>query len=340
MSWIDKFCSWGCCKGEENNTPFLFPPAEEEITEEKQEENQEQEEQKEIVKNEELEDKPVFEPTSKESEDSHGGDESTDSIEDSPNPGDESSESKKDQEEKEEEKKDSESEEDEEKKQEEDADESQESSENKSGNSLFGSDCPAESKMSRRFKERFMVFADSINAKTISEEVGGDVLNPHELMRRKITKQSLSSCFVYENKPKVALVLDSSGSMSAVIPELEELGKYFEKVHGNKVIDAPNFDLEEEDFRKINNADVVIFIGDYDGSDTVLKIAETGKMFYWLCTESRYENVSDHSWCNYDDDEIRKIFRMETFKIANCNRIGEPEYDEKLWLRAIDKLMQ
>ena len=99
-------------------------------------------------------------------------------------------------------------------------------------------------------------------------------------------------------------------------------------------------DLEEEDFRKINNADVVIFIGDYDGSDTVLKIAETGKMFYWLCTESRYENVSDHSWCNYDDDEIRKIFRMETFKIANCNRIGEPEYDEKLWLRAIDKLMQ
>jgi len=334
MSWIDNFCSWGGCKVEENNTPFFFPPAEEEVESNKQEEQeqeeqeqeeQEQEEQKETIKNEELEDKPVFEPTSKESEDSHGGDESTDSIEDSPNPGDESSESEKDQEEQE---------------KIEDSNENQESSENKNGNSLFGSDCSAESKMSRRFKEKFVVFADSINAKTISEEVGGDVLNPHELMRRKITKQSLSSCFVYENKPKVALVLDSSGSMDALIPELEELGKYFEKVHGNKVIDAPNFCIDEEKYNTIQNSDVVIFIGDYDGSDTVLKIAETGKMFYWLCTESRYENVSDHNWCGYDEKHASKVFRMETFKVTNCNEIGEPEYNEKLWLRAIDKLMQ
>jgi len=316
-----------------------------------------EEETREMLRNEELEDKPVFEPTSKESEDSHGGDESTDSIEDSPNPGDESSE--KDQEESDEGSSNpgdesSESEKDQEGNndgspnpgdepsgEEGDSDESQESQEWNKTDSLFGSDCSRKSRMGRRFKERFMAFADSINAKTLSEEVGGDVLNPRELMRRKITKQSLSSCFVHENKPEVALVLDSSGSMSSLISELEELGNYFAVMYDDDIIDAPNFNVTNEDKKRIENADTVIFIGDYDGINTVFEMVKTSdKRIYWLCTEARYSNFIDHGWCDYDEKEISRLTKKETFKIANCNKIGEFDYNEKLWLRAIDKLMQ
>ena len=341
-------------------------------------------EKKEKKENEELEEKPVHEPTSKESEDSHGGDESTDSIEDSPNPGDEPSESEESSGEdggsgstadsnageknggtcgtgtsnkgasgnKKEgsEPSDGEGEENSEKNEDSEPsnDEGEENSKEKNSGgssggvmnsgSLFGSDCQSAGIISRRFNAAFIRVIDEMNGRQLTEE-SGNILSVQELLRRKLTKQSLSRCYVSEKKPEVVIVLDSSGSMSEVIPVLEQLSEYAKRMFGNLVLEAPNMQFSEEDEETFNSAEVLFFVGDFDGIDVILGAAKAGKEVYWLCNESRYDSPADHGWCSYGETEATRILSSNNMHYVRCCCLGEPEFNEKLRLNALNKLI-
>jgi len=290
----------------------------EDVTEPQPSEVTEVDEEKVYTRNEEEGEKPVVDAGAKESEDVHGGDEMTNSVENSPNPGGSGSNEKKE------------------------ADQEYEPTpedrarfnleaerrrkqEEKQRYALLCyiyeysemyfemeySDLPSTGQLPRTVVEGFRNMVNKIAERLQQEIPGGDELSMEELAVRRYSGKSVDDCYYTLEPRKLLVALDTSGSMEKTLGSLKPIAKMLEKCNSNvEVIEAPNglMSWEDKEYETAFRADVILFIGDFDGADLPMFFAERGKKIYWMSTEcDRYDFIDDHSWVRYSKEQFREL---------------------------------
>lgn len=300
----------------------------------------------EVVENEEEEDKPLAQPTSMTSEETHGGRESTESIEGSPSPSKNSSS------------------EDSERGGEEvgeardgsgegagylyeessgDAEEGGEGEgeigADNDGNDLAGSDdshsndgpgIPNSKQVvdlwgyysyTRYIQTEFYRFIERFAEERtrIYDRSGYEVFDLRRIMLRRYERKPLSSYMVSRVRDRVAMILDNSGSMEWWAVNLAMLARLALSRDDIEVYIAPNGVIEEVVVRgrripvrhdnaiKALRGRRIIYVGDFDGANTAVMLSRDNDVI-WVCPEKRYRRFRSHSWVSHDEDDFRGVF--------------------------------
>lgn len=302
----------------------------EDATEPQPSEVAEVDEEKVYTRNEEEGEKPVVDAGAKESEDVHGGDEMTNSVENSPNPGGSGSNNKK------------EADQDYEPTPEDwarfnlEAERRRKQQEKQRyallsyiyeySEMYFGyeySDLPSCEQLPRTVVEGFKSMVNKVAERLQQEIPGGDELSMEELAVRRYSGVSVDDCYYTLEPRKLLVALDTSGSMEKTLGSLKPIAKMLEKCNANvEVIEAPNGLMfwEDKEYETAFRADVILFIGDFDGADLPMFFAERGKKVYWMSTEcDRYDFIDEHSEVHYSKEQFRELTKD---RIVYFNAVG------------------
>ena len=194
---------------------------------------EEKEEKEEIKENPENEYKPIVQPTQKQSEDFHGGDESTQSLPNTPNPSEsEDSESE-----------DSESESSESS---EDSEDSEDSDDLSEYNTAQAFDLLEYENTIKYYQTEFWRFLENFAEEKmkIFSNKDNEEYNIKKLMLRQYERKSLNAYKQSKIKDSVILILDNSGSMTWWAENLRILTKLAMQREDILIFVAPNGNIE------------------------------------------------------------------------------------------------
>ncbi len=183
-----------------------------------------------------------------------------------------------------------------------------------------------ETPVTRKLRTLFQKFIERIAEVETKYEIpnGTQKLSVKRIMKRVLDRRSLKSCYVDTYKESVILLVDTSGSMDWWAGILQKITTIALERKDIEIYEAPNglitrpiknwqqleeyydwTDYEEfhkEFMRKTRNR-VIIYIGDFDGGDTPYELATNGNKVYWICNENRYWDTADHDWCQHSLSE-------------------------------------
>ncbi len=126
------------------------------------------------------------------------------------------------------------------------------------------------------------------------------------LMARRLDRRPLLHCRRSMEKTALVMALDSSGSCLAQARFYARMAAASAALGDIELFDAPNAGLRARyqrsgwqtvpdprwDFKRRT----IVFCGDFDGGDQVVKASRTNTV-YWFCSESRYPSMHLHPWC-------------------------------------------
>ena len=136
---------------------------------------------------------------------------------------------------------------------------------------------------------------------------GDDEWNAADLMARHLDRRALSQCRRSREKEAVVVILDTSGSCLAQARFYSRIATAAVAAGDVELYDAPNAGLRavrnREGWKPVPDTEwdfsqrTIIFFGDFDGGDTVIKASRRNKI-YWFCSETRYPSIRLHPWCS------------------------------------------
>ena len=175
-----------------------------------------------------------------------------------------------------------------------------------------------------RLRSRRVARTLAIIVSKIAEDLAGwplegdDEWNMEALMQRRITRRPLLECRQSREKESLILILDTSGSC---LPQ----AKFYNSLAGAAVTAgdlelyaAPNAGLRARltrngwepasDVKWPFLGRTIVFFGDFDGGDEVVRASWKNKVF-WFCSEGdRYPSMDLHPWCKLSMREFRGHF--------------------------------
>ena len=162
---------------------------------------------------------------------------------------------------------------------------------------------------------------------------GDDLWDVNALMLRRFTRRNILSCKKSEEKEKIVLALDFSGSCKDYSNFFYRLARLSEKHKDIEIFDASNGFCEEEgyNYSLTNKEDkpfsyfynrTIIFFGDFDGGASIVRLSKKAKV-YWFSCEERYDDLDEHDWCEgytlkdfkgvyykcYNEDDFIKLIK-------------------------------
>lgn len=143
---------------------------------------------------------------------------------------------------------------------------------------------------------------------------GDDEWSMPDLMARHLDRRPLFQCRRSREKEAVVVILDTSGSCLDQARFYSRIATAAVTSGDVNLYDAPNAGLRAARIRQrwepVEHREwpfshrTIIFFGDFDGGDEVIKASKRNKI-YWLCSETRYPDIRLHPWCS---------FTMKSFK--------------------------
>jgi hypothetical protein len=143
--------------------------------------------------------------------------------------------------------------------------------------------------------------------------------NVKKLMFRAYERKPLSAYMQKRVRETVVLILDNSGSMSWWASNLKMLASLALEKRDVEVYIAPNGEIVAQltknarvqvshgKFMKAMNGRKVIYVGDFDGGDTPIKLSWSNDVI-WICPEDRYRHFLSHNWVHYDESRFHGVF--------------------------------
>jgi hypothetical protein len=143
---------------------------------------------------------------------------------------------------------------------------------------------------------------------------GDDQWSMPDLMARHLDRRPLFQCRRSREKEAVVVILDTSGSCLEQARFYSRIATAAVTAGDVQLYDAPNAGLRavriRQQWEPVEHRQwpfahrTIIFFGDFDGADVVIKASKRNKV-YWLCSETRYPDIRLHPWCS---------FTMKSFK--------------------------
>jgi|GEM_PF-2287283 len=162
----------------------------------------------------------------------------------------------------------------------------------------------------------FKLLLENLGSEVVFEVPGTDRLDMRAVIKRAVTKAPLWHCYKDEIKNQVLVLIDNSGSMDHSYLLMEVAYETASRMQNVQAFYMPNgqFDYTTSDKEKqqIEQAmaatQVVLYIGDFDGADLPIELAYAGKEVLWVCPEmARYEHIEDHDWVSYTQADLAKL---------------------------------
>ncbi|MEM1668732.1 MAG: hypothetical protein QXM53_08755, partial [Thermofilaceae archaeon] len=139
--------------------------------------------------------------------------------------------------------------------------------------------------------------------------------------------KNLYNFFYSYKKDKIVVIVDTSGScypFADLIMRISQVALSFDLV---EVYEAPNGVITSRLFLHkkqlktneiyppisnwsnfLGNNRKIIFVGDFDGGDSVIEASFTNKVI-WFSVEDRYDDMLQHSWCSYSLKNFNGIYK-------------------------------
>lgn len=139
--------------------------------------------------------------------------------------------------------------------------------------------------------------------------------------------KNLYNFFYSHKKDKIVVIVDTSGScypFADLITKISQVALSFDLV---EVYEAPNGVITSRLFLHkkqlktneiyppisnwsnfLGNNRKIIFVGDFDGGDSVIEASFTNKVI-WFSVEDRYDDTLQHSWCSYSLKNFNGIYK-------------------------------
>ncbi|MEM0370776.1 MAG: hypothetical protein QXE80_08795 [Pyrobaculum sp.] len=171
-------------------------------------------------------------------------------------------------------------------------------------------------KRAKYVAKAFRQLLENLGSETVFEVPGAQRLDTRALVRRALTKEPLWKCYKDEIKNGVVVLIDNSGSMYHSNLLMQVAFETAQKMANVQAFYMPNgqpdYMATEQEIARINRAideaEVVLYIGDFDGADLPISLAYKGKEVLWVCPEmGRYENIEDHDWVHYTQKDVAKL---------------------------------
>lgn len=171
-------------------------------------------------------------------------------------------------------------------------------------------------KRAKYVAKAFRQLLENLGSETVFEVPGAQRLDTRALVRRALTKEPLWKCYKDEIKNRVVVLIDNSGSMDHSNLLMQVAFETAQKMANVQAFYMPNgqpdYMATEQEIARINRAideaEVVLYIGDFDGADLPISLAYKGKEVLWVCPEmGRYENIEDHDWVHYTQKDVAKL---------------------------------
>jgi hypothetical protein len=146
---------------------------------------------------------------------------------------------------------------------------------------------------------------------------GDDEWSLPDLMARRLDHRPIAQCRRSREKERVAVVLDTSGSCLNQARFFSLIATAALKAGDVELFDAPNAGMHARTVKGIwrpmtetrwpFKRRTVIFFGDFDGGDAVIRASRRNKL-YWFCSETRYPDIRVHPWCSLSMKSYRGRF--------------------------------
>jgi len=183
--------------------------------------------------------------------------------------------------------------------------------------------------------------AEVPTSKTISESPYR-AFSIERAMERIITKKPLSYVYAPRAMTNVLVMLDTSGSMTWFSDLISALMRVYKKLGNLEIYDTPNGYIEKnlvtgkrvpQDLIEKLRGRIIIYVGDFDGSETVFKLAKNNKVI-WIAPEVRYKDTRDYGFSFSLRNFEGMFLRVETEKdlIRAFNTIAAIGYRPRLKL--------
>jgi len=146
---------------------------------------------------------------------------------------------------------------------------------------------------------------------------GDDEWDITAIMKRKINYRSLASCRQSREKERVILILDTSGSCYRQANFYNEIARVALKQGDIELYLAPNAEIQYKWNREWEEIDTwnwqwqnrtIIFFGDFDGGDMVVKASWKNKIYWFSSEGDRYKDMDEHSWCSYTLEDFKGYY--------------------------------
>lgn len=162
----------------------------------------------------------------------------------------------------------------------------------------------------------FKQLLENLGSEVVFEVPGTDRLDMRAIIKRAVTKAPLWHCYKDEIKNQVVVLIDNSGSMDHSYLLMEAAYETASRIQNVQAFYMPNgqfdYKISDKEKRQIEQAmaaaQVVLYIGDFDGADLPIELAYAGKEVIWVCPEmARYEHIEDHDWVSYTQADLAKL---------------------------------
>ncbi|HVO83205.1 MAG TPA: hypothetical protein VMU60_02155 [Syntrophobacteria bacterium] len=146
---------------------------------------------------------------------------------------------------------------------------------------------------------------------------GDDEWSVPDLMARHLDRRPLTQCRRSREKERVVVVIDTSGSCLHQARFFSSIATAAVAAGDVELYEAPNAGIRarksRRGWRPVEHRGwhfcrrTVIFFGDFDGGDAVIRASRRNKL-YWFCSETRYPDIRVHPWCSLSLRSFRGRF--------------------------------
>lgn len=146
---------------------------------------------------------------------------------------------------------------------------------------------------------------------------GEDEWSVPDLMARHLDRRPLTQCRHSREKERVVVIIDTSGSCLHQARFFSSIATAAVAAGDVEIYDAPNAGIRARKGRRgwqpvehtawNFSRRTVIFFGDFDGGDVVIRASRRNKL-YWFCSENRYPDIQVHPWCTLTFKSFRGRF--------------------------------
>jgi len=146
---------------------------------------------------------------------------------------------------------------------------------------------------------------------------GDDEWSVPDLMARHLDRRPLSQCRRSRERERVVVIIDTSGSCLPQARFFSSIATAAVAAGDVELYEAPNAGIRARKGRRgwrpvadkgwHFSRRTVIFFGDFDGGDAVIRASRRNKL-YWFCSETRYPDIRVHPWCSLTLKSFRGRF--------------------------------
>jgi hypothetical protein len=146
---------------------------------------------------------------------------------------------------------------------------------------------------------------------------GDDEWSVPDLMARHLDRRPLTQCRRSREKERVVVIIDTSGSCLHQARFFSSIATAAVAAGDVELYEAPNAGIRAKkgrhSWRPVEEKGwnfsrrTVIFFGDFDGGDAVIRASRRNKL-YWFCSENRYPDIRVHPWCSLSLKSFRGRF--------------------------------